>query len=79
MTERHYVVSRSGTGWVYTHGTYRSSLFGSVGMAAEIARTAATRAHREGDDTRVMVDTGEGPRTLWRKVPVAAQAANTPG
>jgi hypothetical protein len=77
MAERHYVVSRFGSGWVFTNGSYRSSLFGTPGMAAEIARTAASRAHRAGDDTRVLIDAGEGVRTVWRRSD--GQAANTPG
>ena len=69
MTERRYVVSREGNGWVYTVGGYRSGLFGSAVIAATIARTAAERAHRRGDDTQVELALGAERRPLWRKAP----------
>lgn len=69
MTERHYVIRRSGNGWVYALGDYRSSLFGTPGLAAEIARAAATRAHQRGDHTTVEVDLGAERCVLWRKAP----------
>jgi hypothetical protein len=66
MAERHYVIERQGAGWVFTIGEFRSSLFGTPGMAADVARTAAKRAHRDGDDTRILFSGEEGRRTIWR-------------
>lgn len=66
MTERHYMIMRQGPGWVFTIGGYRSSLFGTPQMAADVARAAARRAHRKGDDTRVVVTGADGVRTIWR-------------
>ncbi len=72
MTERHYVIRRAGNGWVYSVGEYCSSLFGSAVLAAEVARTAAARAHQRGDLTSVEVDLGVERRVLWRKAPPGA-------
>ncbi len=74
MTERHYVIRRSGSGWVYCVGDYHSSLFGTVVLAAEVARAAATRAHQRGDHTSVEVDLGIERRVVWRKAPAGARA-----
>lgn len=66
MTHRQYLVTRDGAGWIFTVGGYRSSLFGTAAMAADIALTAARKAHRSGDDTRVLMDRGDGEKILWR-------------